>query len=1113
MDVAAWLDGQGLGKYARAFADNAIDAAVLPRLTADDLKELGVAAVGDRRRLLDAIAALAAGPAAEAGPGPGGRSRRAERRQLTVLFADLVGSTALAARLDPEETGEVLKAFQAVVAGEVARFGGFVAKLMGDGVLVYFGWPEAQEDAAERAVRAGLAITARVAGLVTPAGEPLAGRVGIATGLVVVGDRIGEGPAQEEAVVGETPNLAARLQQLARPGSVLVAEATRRLVGELLLWRELPPASIAGFAEPVRAFEVGGEGQAEDRFAARHGAELAPLVGREEELALILARWRRAREGEGQVVLLAGEPGVGKSRLVRAVRERLAGEPLTPLVHSCSPLHTTSTLHPVIGLLERGAGLLRDDPPVVRLGKLESLLAEATADLGESLPLLADLLGIPAERPVAVLELPPQRRKERTLAALLDQLAGLAARRPVLALYEDVHWADPTTLELLELVVDRVQHLPVLVLITSRPELVPPWRGRPHVTTLGLGRLGTRRATALVAGLTGGRRLPGEVLEQVLARADGVPLFVEELTKLVLESGLLREAGDRFELVGPLPPLAIPSTLHDSLMARLDRLAAVKEVAQIGAAIGREFGHELLAAVADLDGQALERALDRLVDAELLFRRGTPPRALYSFKHALVRDAAYESLLRSRRQALHATIARVLEERFPETARTAPELLAQHCAAAGLVEPAVAWWQKAAGRALARSADAEAVAQARAGLELVAQLPEGPPRWRAELALEVTLAAALLATIGNAAAETGAAYARARVLCERLGDRETLVPVLSGLATFHQTRAEFAALRAAAEELLQLGKERADVAATLVGERSVGLALFHLGEFRAVRARLGRVLALYDPEAHHLLKAIAAFDMRSVALTYGAFTSLLLGRPDAAAAISAEAFGWTRTLDHPHTFAFVLHYAALFRVLRGGEPPAGEAIDELRMLARGHGFPVWLAGADVMHGRRLTLQGRSQKGISRARKGWADRVATGTRFHETCFLGLLADACRLAGELEEALGHVESALARVEATGERWFEAELHRRRAEFQLAAADRTAAEASLGRALAVARTQEARWWELRAARDLARLWAEEGERQRAQDLLAPVYARFTEGFDTPDLIEAKALLGALG
>ena len=615
----------------------------------------------------------------------------AERRQLTLVFVDLVGSTALAARLDPEDTREVVAAYQRAVAAELARYEGHVAKFLGDGVLAYFGWPAAHEDDAERAVRAGLAALSAVAGITPADGTRLAARVGIATGLVVVGDLIGEGSAREEAVVGETPNLAARLQALAEPGTVVIAERTRQLVGGLFELADLGSHAVKGLAEPVRAWRVVGEGVAESRFDARQAGAATLLVGREHELGLLLDRWARAKDGEGQVVLLSGEAGIGKSRLVRALRERLAGEPHTWLGQFCSPYHANTALHPVIGLLERAAGLRREDPTAVQLDKLEAMLGRAVDDAGEAAPVLADLLGIPAAERYPSLDLSPQQRKERTFQVLLDQLAGLAAQGPVLALYEDVHWADATTLELIGRVAERVQPLPVLALVTSRPGFAPAWAGHGHTTLLSLSRLGRQEGGAMI-GRVAGKALPPEVLAQVLARTDGVPLFVEELTRAVLESGLLRDEGDRYALAGPLPPLAIPSTLQDSLMARLDRLAPVKEVAQVAAVIGREFAFDLLEAVVPPGGD-LRAALDQLVAAELVFRRGE---AAYAFKHALVRDAAYESLLRGRRQQLHGRIAAALEERFPDVAAAQPELLAQHYAGAGLAEQATCYWLTAA---------------------------------------------------------------------------------------------------------------------------------------------------------------------------------------------------------------------------------------------------------------------------------------------------------------------------------------------------------------------------------------------------------------------------------
>ena len=668
-------------------------------------------------------------------------------------------------------------------------------------------------------------------------------------------------------------------------------------------------------------------------------------------------------------------------------------------------------------------------------------------------------------------------------------------------------------MELLDLLVERVRDLAVLVVLTYRPEFSPRWSGQAHVTALTMNRLGRRQGAAMVGRVTGGRRLPEAVLKQIVARADGVPLFVEELTKTVLESGLLHDVGDRFELSGPLPPLAIPTTLHDSLMARLGRLAPAKQVAQIGATIGREFSHQLLAAVAPLAEPELTSALDQLVAAELIFRRGTPPAATYAFKHALVQDAAYQSLLRSRRQQLHAQIAITLAERFPDLAASRPELLAHHSAEAGLIEKAVFYWKEAARQCAARSAMAEAVAQARNGLSLLTRLPKDAAHARQELELQSILAAGLVATAGNAATETGHAYARARALCEQLGDTTTLVPVLSGLSTHYQTRSEYAALRQTALDLLRLGQELGDPASELVGNRSMALCLFHLGEFSAAREHFERVLRIYVPEAHHLLTSIAAFDMRAVALSYLALELLLLGYPEQARRWNRQALSWSRDLRHPHTLAFSLHYAAMYFLLERADPAAEELIDELRSFAAEHRFPVWLGGAEMMRGHSLAASAASAEGSACAREALAMRAATGSTYHQTYFLGLLADNCRRAGEADEALSLLEVALEAASTTGERWFEAELHRLKGQCLMADPGRgPVAEACFRTAITVSQEQGAKLWELRATTDLARLWAGQGRRGEACDILAPLYGWFTEGFDTADLMEAKALLDEL-
>jgi class 3 adenylate cyclase len=687
MDVAAWLQGLGLERYVPAFRDNEIDWDALPMLSAEDLKDLGVVLGGHRRRLLDAIAALgAAVPAASvtAAPRNAPAPAEAERRQLTVMFCDLVGSTALSARLDPEDLREVYAAYHRAVADVVRSLDGFVAKYMGDGVLIYFGYPRAHEDDAERAVRAGLGIIDAVGRLDVKSVE-LQTHVGIATGLVVVGDLIGEGSAQEQSVVGETPNLAARLQALAEPEAVVIAAGTRRLVGDLFEYRDLGAVEVKGIAAPVPASQVLRPSVVASRFEALRGSSLTRLIGRDEEIDLLLRRWARAKAGDGQVVLVSGEAGLGKSRITAALAERLLTEPHLRVRYFCSPYHQDSALFPFIDQLGRASGFARDDPPAAKLEKLEDLLARAELP-NEDVALLDDLLSLPGSERHPLPNLSPQRKKERTLEALIRRLEGLARHQPVVMVFEDAHWIDPTSRELLDLTVDHVRSLPVLLIVTFRPEFQPPWTGQPQVSMVALNRLDRRDRTVLVEQITGGKALPDEVVAQIVDRTDGVPLFVEELTKSVLESGLLREETDRYVLDRALPPFAIPTTLHDSLMARLDRLASVRLVAQTGAAIGREFPYTLLHAVTRLPEDELQTALGRLVASELVFQRGTPPDAVYSFKHALVQDAAHGSLLRSSRQQLHAQIVEALEAHSPELMDSQPELLAQHYAEAGLAE-------------------------------------------------------------------------------------------------------------------------------------------------------------------------------------------------------------------------------------------------------------------------------------------------------------------------------------------------------------------------------------------------------------------------------------------
>ena len=789
MDIGDWLRSLGLERYEAAFRENEIDDTVLPTVTAEDLKDLGVGIVGHRRKLLDAIAVLRAyasakAPTAEAPPTlPKSPQDTAERRQVTVMFSDLVGSTALSARMDPEDLREVISTYQKCVADTVNRFGGFVAKYMGDGVLVYFGYPQAHEDDAERAVRAGLELVAAVDAL--KIGASLQTRVGIATGLVVVGDLIGVGESQERGIVGETPNLAARLQGIAEPNTVVIAESTRKLLGNLFELQDLGTREVKGISEPVRAWTAVRPSAVESRFEALHASGLTALVGREEELELLLRRWSRAKTGEGQVVLLSGEAGIGKSRLTAALLERLTGEPHTRLRYFCSPQHTDSAFYPIISQMERAAAFVHDDIPQARFDKLDMMLAQ-TSTSKQDVALFAEMLSLPNDGRYPAIDLAPEQRRQRTLEAIVSQMEALARQNPILMIFEDAHWTDPTSLELFGRVVDRVRSVRVLLIVTFRPDFDPPWVGRAYVTFLAINRLGEREILAMIKGVIGNKALPANIRQDIIDRTDGIPLFVEEMTKAVLEA---ESQGAVEHLAASVPPsaLPVPASLQASLMARLDRLGTAKEVAQIGAAIGREFSHSLLAAVTRKPETAINSALDRLIAAGLLFQQGVPPHASYLFKHALVQDAAYGTLLREPRRALHARIAETLEDQFAEIAENQPELLARHCTEAGLTEKAASLWGKAGQRSLERSALVEAIEQFTRALDQIAAVPATPTLRREQIKLQVAFITPLIHVKGHAAPETKAAVEQANlfikqaeVLGEPVEDHLLLLSVLYG---------------------------------------------------------------------------------------------------------------------------------------------------------------------------------------------------------------------------------------------------------------------------------------------------------------------------------------------
>jgi class 3 adenylate cyclase/predicted ATPase len=1113
-----WLESIGLGEYAQRFAENAIDLSILRDLTDQDLKELGVL-LGHRRKMLRAIAGLGAAAIAPAGSATQTKTEsldEAERRHLTVMFCDLVGSAALSTRLDPEDLREIISAYQKCVAEGVSRFGGFVAQYLGDGVLVYFGYPEAHEDDAERAVRAGLELIEAIIALKTPAS--LQTRVGIATGLVVVGDLMtGSGEVHERGIVGETPNLAARLQGIAEPNTVVIAEATRRLLGNLFELKDL--GAREGVAEPVRAWVALRASTVESRFEALHPSGLTALVGREEETELLLRRWSRAKSGEGQVVLISGEAGIGKSRLTAALLESLASETHTRLRYFCSSQHTDSAFHPIIGQMERAAGLLYDDTPQQKLDKLDALLAQSSTSIQDA-ALIAEMLSLPNDGRYPTLELTPQQRRQKTLEALTAQMETLSRQKPVLMIFEDAHWADPTSLEAFGRAVDRIRTLRVLLLVTFRPEFDPPWVRHSYVAALIINRLAEHEASAMIDRIVGNWQLSASIRQDIIERTDGIPLFVEEMTKAVLEAGS-ETAAARAVAAVPSPALAVPASLYASLMARLDRLGGpAKEVAQIAAAIGREFSHALLASVVR-QPEALRSALDRLIGAGLLFRQGVPPHATYLFKHALVQDAAYGTLLREPRRTLHVRIAETIESEFAESAESRPELLARHWTEAGQVEKAAALWGKAGLRSAQRSALVEATEQLRRALDLLATLPGTPARRREEIKLQVALISPLLPVKGYAAPETKAAVERARLLIEQaeaLGeppeDPLLLFSVLYGFWVANYVAFKGDVMRELAAQFLTLAGKQSASAPLMIGHRIMGLSLLVTGDLADSRTQLDQAIALYDPTEHRPLATRFGQDVGVAILSLRSWALCVLGFRHAALADAEHALEAAREIGQAASLMYALLVASITHVICGNYAAANALVDELIALTDQTASLFWGAWAVMQRGCILALTGKASDAVQTITSGVTAWRSTGSTAMMPSYLSYLARAHAELGQFDDAMRCIGEAITTVETTKERWFEAEANRIAGEIALLLPepDVAKAEACFERALAVARKQQAKSWELRAAMSMARLWRDQGKWQQARELLAPVYGWFTEGFDTRDLKEAKALLDAL-
>jgi len=1061
-----------------------------------------------------------ASPAFVHAPPPAASSPpEAERRQLTVLFCDLVDSTRLSSQLDPEDWRDVVRAYQRVCTDVIQHYDGHIAQYLGDGLLIYFGYPVAHEDDAHRAVRTGLGILAAMGDLNThlqqAQGIQLALRLGIHTGLVVIGEMGGAG-RQEQLALGDVPNVCSRIEGLAAPNTMAVSEVTYRLIQGYFACQDLGAQTLRGVAEPLHVYRVLQESGARGRLDVAQARGLTPLVGREQEVGLLLERWAQVNAGHGQVILLTGDAGIGKSRLVQMLQESVASEPHVRWECRSAEYYQNTALFPLVDLFQRLWRFEAQETPDAKLEKLAHALSQYRLPLEESVPLFAPLLSLPLpEHHYPPLHLSPQRMRQRTLEAIVTILLELAERHPIIFILEDLHWTDPTTLELLHLLIEQTPTASMLVLLTCRPHFQPAWHHRSYLTEVTVNRLSHAQVEQIVNRLTDGKVLPTAVLQQIIAKTDGVPLFVEEITKAILESGHLKDVDEHYKLTGSFSPFAIPATLQDSLMARLDRLVTAKAVAQYAAVIGRQFPYALLQVVSQLDDATLQRELGRLVEAEIVYQRGVPPQATYIFKHALIQDAAYESLLRSTRQQYHQRLAQVLAERFPDTAETQPELLAHHYTEAGLSTQALPYWHMAGQRALERSTNAEAVSHLTKGLEILKTLPDTPERTHQELSLQATLCTALTNIRGQAAPEVERAYARAWELCQQVGQPPQLFAVLRGLTYVYIVRAEFPTARELGERLLSLAQRTQEVPLLLFAHHHLAGILFHLGELASARALLEQGMALYNPRQHSTLAVMYGQDPGVVCRSYAARPLWLLGYPDQALQWGREALALAQDLAHAPSLAFARLWAATVQQFRRDAPATQEQAEALITLSTEQAFANWPTFGTFLRGWALAQQGAREEGIAQMRQGMAAWRATGAEVDRAYFLALLAEEYSKVDQTEEALSMVAEALALVHRSGDCYWEAELHRLKGEllWQQSAEFQGEAEERFQQALAVARRQQAKSLELRAAMSLSRLWQQQGKRQEAYDLLAPVYGWFTEGFDTADVQEAKALLHELG
>jgi len=1116
-DVRQWLASLGLERFAEVFEREQITHDNLRDLTDVDLKELGLP-LGPRKTILSAVANLCqekiAEPSAERVKSDLTEApAQAERRQLTVMFCDLVGSTALSQRLDPEDLRRLIRQYQDACVGAITRFEGHVAQYLGDGVLAYFGYPVALEGGAERAIRAGLSVIERVGELSGQRDEPLRVRIGIDTGVIV----IGQGEAlneQERTAIGDAPNIAARLQGLAAPGSVVISERTRQLAAGGFQFCDLGGHELKGINEAVHAWQVAGERASETRFDAATGGLAAPMVGREMELDLALHAWQQAHGGKLQVLLLCGEAGIGKSRIVRALREQLRVDGAQPWQYQCSPYFINSALYPIVAHMERALRFERDESPEVRLAKLE---ARVMGELGRpalEVNLIGRLFNLPVEAKYGALAMSPQKQKDETLRALAEVVQAASRRQPILVLFEDVHWADPTTLDAIDQLLKRVDTR-VLVVITYRPEFKPAWIGQPHVTALTLGRLDPEQIEAVVTRVAGGKPLPKEMVAQIVAKTDGVPLFVEELTKAILESNLVDDTGERYELASALPSLAIPSSLRDSLMARLDRLAPVKEVAQIGACIGREFSDELVALVSPLPRSELTKALEQLTASELVFRRGAGRDATYVFKHALVQDAAYDSLLRSKRAELHATIAQILEQRFPETAQSEPELLATHLTAAGLADKAIPFWLQAGESSLERGAIREAASQLQNGLDILPGLGNTDTRKSLELDLRVAQAMTWTFLKGWAADELFETLTQAWTILEESRTRKHIARVLWGIWAYQLCRGEVERSLQWVDRMIKEAEEGHDEKLWFVGHWCAVIAYYSYGDFALCCCHADMICERYLPAVHGPIAEMMNYDALTVALLYRSCCEVRMGLCETGLRTLRQAREHASRLNAPLNMAYVHQLATFGHLARWDGAAAQAELDALDALARQHGLAFYeFVLVPYLRAQAHCVLGdyeASLRGYETARPAWRS-IGMMLNGPEGGLYAALSQG--MLGRMEEAMVEMDRALADIARPG--WHEwtaaSEVLRVKGWLLEQQGEPGAAESAYRDSLETARAQLARTHELRTATRYARLLQSQRRAHEAHALLAPIYAWFTEGFDTEDLKEAKALLEEL-